>query len=584
MSAPRASRLRLLSRLGAAALLALSSVVAAQPAPEGASAWRERPVARARHDMVVTANPQATDAALRMLRRGGSAADAAIAAQLVLGLVEPQSSGPGGGAFLLYHDARKGRLVAYDGRETAPAAARPDRFLDANGRPLAFPQALTGGLSTGVPGVMRLLDAVHRAHGRLPWRVLFEPAIALAERGFIVSPRLATLLAAERPFGQPRARAYFFDAAQRPLHLGATVRNPAYARTLRILAAQGAVAVYRGPLAEDIVATLAAASPQRHDLTLADLAAYRVVARDAVCARYRGHRVCGPPPPSSGGYAVLEILKLLEPYDIAAMGPASFWSVHFMSEAGRLAYADRSFVADPAYAPLAVDLLDADYLMRRSRAIRATATLGRAAPGAPPSRATHLAWVEGGAPEAPSTSQLSIVDREGNALSMTTSVEYAFGSRLMTAGGYLLNNQLTDFAFVPQEDGRPVANRVEGGKRPRSAMAPMIVYDRSGRVFMITGSAGGPSIINYVAQSLLAVIDWKLDAQAAVSLPNFGSRNGPTELERGTAVAALAPRLRALGHEVTELELASGTQVIVRTAQGWQGGTDPRRDGAARGD
>jgi gamma-glutamyltranspeptidase/glutathione hydrolase len=555
---------------------------AARDAPEAASGWQSRPAVHARHAMVVAAHPLAADAALRMLRAGGSAADAAIAAQLVLGLVEPQSSGLGGGAFALYHDARARRLLAYDGRETAPAAARPDRFLDATGRPLAFRAALVGGRATGVPGVVRLLEALHRAHGRLPWRTLFEPAIALAEQGFDVSPRLAALLAVETPFAQARSRAYFFPSHDGPLQAGTRLRNPSYARTLRALAAGGADAFYTGRIAADIIATLDAAAPGRNDLTLADLAAYRVKVREPTCLRYRVYRACSAPPPA-GGIDALEMLGLLEPYDVASMGPATFWSVHFVSEAARLAYADRVYVADPAFAPLPFDLLDPRYLAQRSRAIHANRTLGRAAPGTPPRMRDDAAWVDGAAAEAPSTSQVSIVDASGDAISMTTSIEYAFGARLMTPGGFLLNNELTDFAFVPEDRGRPVANRVEGGKRPRSAMSPSIVYDAAGRVHVVTGSVGGPWIIGYVAQSLVAVLDWKLDAQAAVALPHFGSRNGPTELERGTALTGLAERLQALGHDVAVVEQTSGTHVIVRDARGWQGGADPRREGVALG-
>jgi gamma-glutamyltranspeptidase/glutathione hydrolase len=558
---------------------------AERDAPEAAAGWHAKPLAQARHAMVVAAHPLAVDAALRMLRAGGSAADAAIAAQLVLGLVEPQSSGLGGGAFALYHDARSKRLVAYDGRETAPAAARADRFLDADGRPLRFMAALHGGRATGVPGTVRLLEALHRRHGRLPWRALFTPAIALAERGFTVSPRLASLLAQEQPFAQPRSRDYFFPGG-RPLQAGTLLRNPAYARTLRRLAAEGASAFYHGPIAADIVATLDAATPSRNDLVRSDLAGYRVAVRTPVCMDYRAQRVCSVPPPA-GGISVLELLGLLRPYDVASMGAATFWSVHFMSEASRLAYADRAYVADPAFAPLPFDLLDPRYLMERAQRIRATGTLGEVLPGTPPAPARveplALAWVQGGAIEAPSTSQISIVDAQGNALSMTTSIEYAFGARLMTAGGFLLNNELTDFAFLPEHAGRPVANRVQGGKRPRSAMAPVIVLDRAGSPFMLTGSVGGPWIIDYVAESLLAVLDWKLDAAAAAALPHFGNRNGPLELERDTALAALQEPLTALGHDVRLIDQPSGTHVIVRTPPGWSGGADPRREGVARG-
>ncbi|MFO1309312.1 MAG: gamma-glutamyltransferase [Burkholderiales bacterium] len=576
----------ILSWLVGAALVAASSAQA-QPAPGANDVRADLPPVRAQRFIAVTANPHATDAAYAILKRGGSAVDAAIAAQLVLGLVEPQSSGIGGGAFMLVHDARHARLTAYDGRETAPAAATPERFLNPDGTPMAFRDAVATGLAVGVPGVLRMLELAHRRHGRLAWAELFAPAIALAEGGFRVSPRLASLIASDAHLkADPRASRYFFDAEGRPLAAGTLLANPAYAATLRAVARGGADAFYRGPIAEDIVATVRRPPSRPGDLALSDLAGYRAIEREPVCGAYRRHRVCGMPPPSSGGTTVLAILGMLEPYDVASMGAASFWSVHFVSEAGRLAYADRNaFVGDPAFVDVPAGLVDPAYLRERSRAIRATATLGRAEAGVPPSRsARKVAYAPADAAELPSTSHLSIVDAQGNAVAMTTSIEDAFGSRRMTAGGFLLNNQLTDFSFEPSAAGRPVANRVEPGKRPRSSMAPTIVYDERGRVTFVVGSPGGSAIINYVAKSILAVVDWKLDPQAAVALPNFGSRNGPTELERGTPVASLAERLRALGHDVSVQPLVSGAGAILRTRDGWAGGADPRREGAARGD
>ncbi len=559
----------------------------AQPAPESAGVRVDKASVRAQRFMAVTANPHATGAAHAILARGGSAVDAAIAAQLVLGLVEPQSSGIGGGAFMLVHDARRSRLLAYDGRETAPAAAAPGRFRKPDGTPMAFRDAVATGLAVGVPGAMRMLELAHRRHGRLAWSELFAPAIALADDGFRVSPRLAMLIAGDRQLkADPRASAYFHDADGRPLAAGTLLRNPAYAATLRTLAREGADALYRGAIADDVVATVRRHPTHPGDLTHADLAGYRAIEREPVCGIYRRHRVCGMPPPSSGGTTVLAILGMLEPYDVAAMGPATFWSVHFASEAGRLAFADRdAFVADPAFVDVPAGIVDPGYLRERSRLIRATASLGRAAPGDPPrERARKVAHAPSDAAELPSTSHLSIVDADGNAVAMTTSVEDAFGSRLMTAGGYLLNNQLTDFSFEPAVDGRPVANRVEPGKRPRSSMAPTIVYDPAGRVRLVVGSPGGSAIINYVAKAIVATIDWKLDPQAAVALPNFGSRNGPTELEQDTTVAALADRLRALGHDVSVQPLASGAGAILRERGTWVGGADPRREGTARGE
>ena len=478
-----------MAAFAAVATLAASGAHALDPAPERATGRTEKVAVTSRRFMVAAANPLAVDAGYRTLAAGGSAVDAAIAVQLVLTLVEPQSSGIGGGAFMLVHDARHNRLLAYDGRETAPAAATPERFLDANGQPMEFRDAVVGGRSVGVPGVVALLEAAHKRHGKLPWARLFEPAIALSKAGFAVSPRLHGLLVAEGTMRQPRARAYFFDANGRPLAVGAIRANPALAATLERIASGGARAFYEGEIARDIVATVDAAPTHPGDMTLSDLAGYRVKLRDPVCGAYREYRVCGMPPPSSGGIAVLQMLGILAPFDVGAMGPDTFWSVHFMSEAGRLAYADRDqYVADPDFVAVPAGLLDPAYLRERSRLISTTRSLGRASAGIPaPQRGkvsgTHAAI------ELPATSHISIVDGDGNAVSMTTSIESAFGSGLMTEGGFLLNNELTDFSFVPSESGLPVANRIEAGKRPRSTMAPTIVYDRDGRVYLVVGLA-----------------------------------------------------------------------------------------------
>lgn len=578
---PIAACARSLAAVLLAGVVALGTALA-QPAPESGSGWTHKEPVTSRHWMVAAANPHAVEAGHRILAAGGNAVDAAVAVQMVLGLTEPQSSGIGGGAFLLVHDAKQRRLVAWDGRETAPAAARPDRFMR-DGRPMTFFEAVVGGRSVGVPGTLRMLEAAHREHGRLPWARLFDDAIALADAGFAVSPRLHRLLAVERHMTQPRIHAYFFGADGKPWPVGTILRNPAYAQTLRAIARNGADAFYTGAIAQDIVTTVTTAT-NPGDITLADLEGYKAVVRAPLCDGYRAYRICGVPLPSSGTLSILQILRMLEPYDIAAMGPASFWSVHFMSEAGRLAFADRSvYEADPAFYRAPTFLLDDDYLRERSRLIRPDASMGRAAPGEPPAEARKAAWGRDAALDLPSTSHISIVDRDGNAVAMTTTIENQFGSRLMTAGGFLLNNQLTDFSFVPEDRGKPVANRVEGGKRPRSSMAPTIAYDADGRVAIVTGSPGGSAIINYVAKTLLAIIDWRLDPQTAVALPNFGSRNGPTELEAGTPVADLAPKLEALGAEVAVVELTSGAQAIVRTRTGWIGGADPRREGIVMG-
>jgi gamma-glutamyltranspeptidase/glutathione hydrolase len=567
--------------------LALSLGAAAQPhPPEPATGSTPKQAVSARHEMVATANPLATDAGYEILRRGGTAVDAAIAAQMVLNLVEPQSSGIGGGAFLLVHDARRGKLIAYDGRETAPAAARPDRFLDETGKPLHFFDAVVGGRSVGVPGALRMLELAHRRHGRLSWAALFDPAIRLAAGGFAVSPRLHAEIAAERFLRQDRARAYFYNADGTPLAVGQLRRNPAFAATLERIAAEGASAFYTGEIARDIVSTANEYEANPGDLTAADLAGYRAVARTPVCSRYRGYKVCSMPPPSSGGIAVLQILGVLQRFDMKSIGSSALMSAHLFSEAGRLAYADRSaYVADPDFVAPLPALLDRGYLRERSQLIQLDASIGRASAGKPPATAAgNGAFGEDDALEFPSTSHVSIVDRYGNAVAMTTTIENAFGSRLMTAGGFLLNNELTDFSFVPVRDGRPVANRVEGGKRPRSTMAPTIAYDARGRVALVVGSPGGAAIINYVAKTLIGVLDWGLDPQAAVDLPNIGSRNGPVDLERGTSAAALAPKLNALGDATRIVDQTSGLQLIVRVPGGWRGAADPRREGTVRGD
>ena len=572
---------------------AASHVALAQDkAPELPSGWTAKQPITTRHDMVAAANPLAVAAGHQILHQGGNAVDAAIAAQMVLNLVEPQSSGIGGGAFMLFHRGRDGSLTAFDGRETAPAAATPDRFLDSEGKPLKFYDAVVGGRSVGVPGTLRMLELAHRRFGKLPWASLFMPAIALAEQGFAVSPRLHGAIAGEQYLAQQRARAYFYNPDGTPLTVGQTLRNPAFAATLKRIAAEGANALYQGEIARDIVATVRLAPTNPGDLTEADLAGYRALERKPVCGRYRAYKICGMPPPSSGGITVLQILGILEPYDMRALGAESLISVHLFSEAGRLAYADRNqYLADPDFVQPPAGLIEPAYLRERSALIRLDASMGRAEPGVPvvrqPARSRAVAWQgfgAGAALEFPSTSHLSIVDRYGNALAMTTTIEDAFGSRLMTASGFLLNNELTDFAFIPVEAGKPVANRVEAGKRPRSAMAPTIVYDPKGRVAMVAGSPGGSAIINYVAKTLVGVLDWDLDPQAAIDLPNVGSRNGPTELEKDTSVVALEPKLKALGHEVRVMEHTSGLQAIVRTQHGWIGGADPRREGTVAGD
>ena len=550
--------------------------------PEPATGRGMRTLAHAHHAMVAAAHPAAVDAGLAMLDRGGSAVDAAIAVQLVLNLVEPHASGLGGGAYLLHYDAAQQRLSAFDGRETAPFAATPELFLDRAGEPMPFRTALVGGRSVGVPGAARLLELAHRRHGRLPWKALFEPAIALAEQGYPLTPRVQHILARTPELAQdPAARALYFQADGSPKPAGTTLRNPELAATLRALAERGADAFYRGPIAAAIVARVRDhANPGT--LSEADLAAYAVREGAALCRPYRSYRVCGMPPSSSGGIAVLQMLGILARCALSAMPPVSAQAAHLLAEAGRLAFADRNrYVGDDRYAAVPVDgLLDPAYLRARSALIRPEASRQQAQPGEPPG--AKIAWADDATLDVAGTSHLSVVDRAGNAVAMTTSIESSFGSRLMVRG-FLLNNQLTDFSFVPAEHGRPVANRVEPGKRPRSSMAPTLVFDAEGRLLLVIGSPGGSLIINYVLKGLVAILDWKLDVQAAIDAPNIGSRNGPTELERDTAAEALAPALSAMGHRVRIMDMTSGMHAILRTPEGWSGGADPRREGVARG-
>ena len=570
--------------LGAVLLLTRVGVTQNSPQPEPASDRIEREVVRTQKDLAVSANPLASAVGRDILRRGGNAIDAAIAVQLVLGLVEPQSSGIGGGAFLVYYDRQTKQVHTYDGRETAPAAAKPDRFLAKDGKPLQFYEAVVGGKSVGVPGTVRMLELAHQKYGKLPWAQLFQPAIRLAEQGFPLSPRLHTLLSKEQflPRFEP-ARSYFYQANGQPKPSGTQLVNKPYAEVLRQIAKRGADAFYKGEIAGDIVATVTNATVPG-DLTTADLAVYQAKERKPVCGVYRVYKICSMGSPSSGGLTVLQILGMLERFNLARVKPNSVEAIHLFSEAARLAYADRGlYMADADFVPVPTEeLIDPEYLQRRAALINPKRAMSEAKPGQLSSQKAQN-WGEDDSREYPSTSHLSIVDRSGNAVSMTTSIEDAFGSRLMVRG-FLLNNELTDFSFSPTVEGKPVANRVEPGKRPRSSMAPTMVFDRNGKLVMVVGSAGGSRIINYVAKALVGVLDWKLDSQQALSLPNFGNRNGPTELEKGTQIEELKPALEAMGHTVQIVEQTSGSHAIVLTNQGLIGGADPRREGVALGE
>lgn len=539
----------------------------------------------ARHDMAVAADPLTAAAGREILDAGGSAVDAAIAMAMALTVVEPESAGIGGGAFLLAWSAGDRKVTSFDGRETAPAAARPDRFLDAEGRPLAFYSAVVGGRSVGVPGLVRMAALAHVRLGRLPWARLFAPAIRLAADGFAISPRLHALLAKD-PYlahSSAAARAYFYEPDGSAKPAGARLIDPPLAAVLRRIAEDGPDAFYRGPIAADIVAAVDHATPPG-DLTAADLAGYRAKERPAVCGTYHGDRLCGMGPPSSGAVTLIEILRLLEPFDLRRhRNDVEAW--HLFAEASRLAYADRGrWLADPDFGALPVKgLLDPGYLAARARLIDPQqAAAGRAAPGEPPGR--HAAnWGDEAAPELPSTSSLAVVDRGGNAVALTASIENSFGSRIMVRG-FLLNNELTDFSFLPRDQGRPVANRVEGGKRPLSAMAPTLVFDGKGELALALGSAGGSAIITDVAKTVLAVIDWRMGLGHAMALPNIGNRNGPTDIEARPDTVALAAALAARGHVIRLNQRASGLAGIAVTPRGLEAAADPRREGAGAGD
>ena len=539
----------------------------------------------AKHHMVAAANPYAAKAASNMLRQGGSAVDAAIAAQMVLTLVEPESSGLGGGAFMLLWDPAKKKITSFDGRETAPASATPSMFLDANGNPRAHFDAIPGGLSVGVPGIVAMLELAHKKYGKLPWAKLFMPAIALAERGVPVGHKLAeTLRAFPQIAAMPDVKRAFTNPDGMLLKEGDIRKNPVLAATLRAIAKGGAKAFYRGRIARDIVDKVRHAPVNPGGMTLADLAYYRAEERAPVCAEYRGERVCSMGLPSSGGISMLQILGMLERFPPKELAPNSLREVHLFSQASRLAFADRAmYLGDAAFVRVPVRaLLDRSYLRARARLIDQAGDMGQAEPGTPPS--IHADFAPQKSPELHGTSHMSIVDGAGEVVSMTTTVEFIFGSEMMVEG-FFLNNELTDFSFVPTRDGKPVANAPAPGKRPLSAMAPTIVFDRHGRFAIALGSPGGPAIIPFVAETLVAMIDGGLPPQAAAALPHHVNMNGPLFLEKDTSLDALAPALVKMGYDVRPgKQEKSGLYIIKRVNGGYIGGADPRRDGVAIGD
>lgn len=533
--------------------------------------------------MVAAANPLAVQAGVDVLADGGSAADAMIAVQVVLGLVEPQSSGLGGGAFLVWYDNETQSLTTLDGRETAPLAATPRLFQDENGEPMGFFDAVVGGRSVGTPGTPALLGAMHDRWGRASWASLFEHAIGLAEDGFAVSPRLAGLVArdAERLSKHPDTAAYFLPDGQ-PLVEGTLLKNPEYAETLRLLANEGSGAFYTAQMAEDMESTVQGVADNPGVLSQRDLAIYEVRERSPVCVTYRAHDVCGMGPPSSGALTVGQILGKLESFDLAGLGPDNPESWRLIGDASRLAFADRGrFMADSDFVPMPTNgLVDTAYLAERAKLLESETALEDVGPGNPAFDHAMI-WADDESLELPSTSHISIVDSYGNVASMTTTIENAFGSRLMV-NGFLLNNELTDFSFRTHSDGVPIANALAPGKRPRSSMSPTIVLKDDAPVLAI-GSPGGSRIIGYTAQTIIAHIDWGMNVQDAINMPRAVNRFGTFDLEDGTAAADLGPALEAMGFEVNLRDLNSGLHAIA-IGDGLQGGADPRREGIALGD
>ena len=555
----------------------------AQEAPEHASAIAERQAVKAQAFMIATANPLATEAGRDVLAAGGSAADAAIAAQMVLNLVEPQSSGIGGGGFVLYWDAALDQLASFDGRETAPAAAMPAYWLDDAGAPREFWDAVVGGRSVAVPGTLKLMETLHARYGRLPWGDLFRPAIALAEDGFPISARMHAAIveaAKHRLDDFPAARALYLHQDGSPKAVGEILINPDLARTLRLIAAEGSEPFYHGAIARDIVA--AARTPTNPGvLMLADLAAYEVKERPPVCMAYRAYEVCGMGPPSSGALTVGQMLGILSYFDLAALGPG-LPATHLFLEASKLAFADRGlYMADSDFVAMPEGLLDPGYLAGRATLIDPAHAMPKAAPGEPPWKKAELRAPDAGGPEH-GTTHFVIVDRYGGMLSATTTIETNFGSRVVV-DGFLLNNEMTDFNFAPEADGKLVANRVEPGKRPRSSISPTVVL-KDGRPMLLIGSPGGANIIPFVAQALVGILDFGQDPQTAIDAPHVLNRNGTTQVEAGPEAEAMLAGLKGLGDAAETVDLNSGLQAILIGEEGLTGAADKRREGLVLGE
>lgn len=531
--------------------------------------------------MVSAADPRAAQAGVEILRAGGSAADAAAATMLALTVVEPQSSGIGGGGFLVYHDQASRAVSTLDGRETAPMAATERYFLDANGQPRAHADAVPGGLSVGVPGNLRLIERAHEEHGRLPWARLFEPAIRLARDGFAITQRMHDMLAMPNSLARMSewSRNHYYQPDGTPKPVGTVIRNPELAATLAQIARLGPDWFYTGPNAQALVNTARNAPRNPAVIQTGDLAAYEVKERPAVCGTYRGYRICGMGPPSSGATTVFAILKQLEPFDMSALGPDNPVAWHLIAESERLAYADRdTYVGDPDFVRVPITgLIDEHYLAERSRLISTDHVIQNVAAGIPPGAATRTTAPSN---EVHSTTHFVVVDRDGDVASYTSTVEGPWGSGL-TTGGYVMNNELTDFTFAPMRDGAPVANRPEAGKRPMSSMSPTIVYNPDGSIRLAIGAAGGPTIIGQVAKAIIGVIDWRMSAQEAIAQPFILGWGDRVLIERGTRLEAMAPQLTAMGHQVVPVPSGFKANAIERVDGHWVGAADPRSEGVA---
>lgn len=549
--------------------------------PEVGSGFKAKPVVEAVHYMVVSGDVLASRAGDVMLAKGGNAVDAAIATQLVLNVVEPQASGIGGGGFLLYYDKKKGKMEAYDGRETAPQTASADMFLDSSGAALPYTEALKGGLSVGTPGLLRMLEQVHKDHGKLPWSVLFSPAITLAENGFPLSTRLHRLIESTPYIIQSKeVSALYFTPQNTVKPVGSVIKNPALAETFRMLATRGAKGFYTGKMADDIVKAVQHNAFRPGRLTQKDLAAYHAVKREPLCILYHDYSICTMPPPTSGGITVLQSLKMLEHSDASSLKNPE--NIHRVMEAARLAFADRNeYVADCDYIPVPVaGMLAPGYIKQRSALISKDHALVQVDAG-------KLAWDKKcgsiqAATDHPSTTHMSIVDKEGNAVSMTSSIEYSFGSGLMV-NGFFLNNELTDFALNPEKNGVKAANRIEPGKRPRSSMAPMLVFNKEGKLYLVVGSPGGSRIISYVLQTLLSVLDNKMPLNDAINQPHFATTGDAIELEENTPITQYLEPLKQMGHKVIIGDLTSGLHGILIKDHRLISGVDMRREGQAVG-